>query len=180
MGAELWYHESPWNEDPTAALKAIQARFLAENYDLQAILPQKLAWARESVAAAERDGDEYGLLDNYQEQVRLVERLCSQPIPENAEAQIDIIREINADSGQGIGNVLDVRGVSTQRQALLAQQLTEEEVTRLVGARQPTIVQAHKAISKINQELGRGECVCFPIYDKGEPVSWYFVGNTID
>jgi hypothetical protein len=180
MGAQLWYHEAPWHPDPNAALKALQARFLAENYDLPALLPQHLAWAREAVAIAEGEGDPYGLLDMYQEKVKLMERLCSQPMPDGPEAQIEVVRQISADSGEGIGNVLDVIGVSQRRGLHQAQRLSEEETARLVGATQPTLPQAGKALGKINEELGRGECVCFPVYDNAKPVGWYFVGNTID
>jgi hypothetical protein len=180
MGAQLWYHEAPWHPDADEALKLLQARFLAENYDLRALLPQHLAWARDSVAAAEAEGDPYGLLEMYQEKVWLVQELCSQPIPESPEAQIEIVRRINADNGEGIGNVLDVTGVAEHRDIQKAQRLSPQETVRLVGNTQPTLAQACNAVSKINEELGRGECVCFPVYDKGRPVAWYFVGNTID
>ena len=180
MGAQLWYHEAPWHSDAGAALKSLQARILAENYDLPALLPQHLAWAREAVAAAQGEGDPYGLLDLYQQKVKLLERLCSEPIPESPEARVEIIRQINADSGEGIGNVLDVTGVADRRDIHKAQRLSPQETVRLVGDAQPTLAQAGKAVSKINEELGRGECVCFPVYDGGNPVGWYFVGNTID
>ncbi len=53
-------------------------------------------------------------------------------------------------------------------------------MVRLVGDAQPTLAQAAGAIDKINEELGRGECVCFPVYENCKPIGWYFVGNTID
>ena len=40
-----------------------------------------------------------------------------------------------------------------------------------------------EAIDKVSEELGRGECVCFPIYDSREqdrPTGWYFVGKIWD
>jgi hypothetical protein len=42
--------------------------------------------------------------------------------------------------------------------------------------------QARAAVVKINEDLGRGESVCFPLHTAGgtDPVGWYFVGNTID
>lgn len=180
MGARLWYHEAPWHPDAGAALEALQARFMAENYDLPALLSQHLAWARESVAAAEGEGDPYGLLDIYQAKVDLLERLCSEPVPENSKAQIEIIRQINADSGEGIGNVLDVTAVTERRDVHVAQRLSPQEMILLAGAAQPTRAQARAAVGNINEALGRGESVCFPIYDEGEPAGWYFVGNTID
>jgi hypothetical protein len=180
MGAELWCHEAPWHADAGAALKALQARFLADHYDLPTLLPQHLAWARESVAAVKDEGDTYGLLEIYQEAVTLLERLCNEPIPDSPEAQIEIVRRIYANSGQGIGNVLDVTAVADQPEFDEAQRLSAEEILRLLGDAQPTLAQAAGAIDKINEELGRGECVCFPAYENGKPIGWYFVGNTID
>jgi hypothetical protein len=182
MGAELWYHEAPWHPDPTQALQALQARFLAENYDLRTLLPQHLIWARDTVAAAKADGDPYGLVDLYEEKVRLLGRLNSQPVPRDSQTQIEILRQIHADSGQGISNVLDVKGISEEWNAFAAQRLTQAETVRLVGRERPTLAQARNAIANIHVELGRGECVCFPIYDDAgkKPMAWYFVGNTVD
>jgi hypothetical protein len=180
MGAQLWYHEASWHPDAGVALKALQSRFLEENYDLSTLVPQHLAFARESVAAAEGEGDPYGLLDMYRDKVMRLERLCTAPIPESAEARIEIVRQVHADSGEGVGNVLDVTGVSDRRDVHEAQRLSPQETVRLVGAAQPTLAQAGRAVDKINEELGRGEWVCFPVYDGGKPVGWYFVGNTID
>ena len=112
MGATPWCHEAPWHGDPRTALKALQARFLEENYDLVALLPQELANAQQSVAAARADGDPYHLVGIYQEQVELLEWLASQPVPDEGEARIEILRQINAYGGQGIGNILDVTGIS--------------------------------------------------------------------
>ena len=183
MGADLWYHETSWHEDPATALKMLQARFMAENYDLSALLPQHLAHARTAVALSEAEDDRYGVLDIHRSEVRLLERLCSQPIPQDFERQIEILRKINANSGQGIGNVLDVRGISERRSGDTAQPLRESEIIRLAGTRQPTREEADEAIGNLSEELGRGECVCFPIYDSREqdrPTGWYFVGKTWD
>ena len=180
MGADLWHHEAPWHAKPEAALQALQAQFVAENYDLAVLLPEHLTWARESVVACKKENDRFSMLDMLQENVELLERLCSQPIPSDAAGQINIVRHINADSGQGIGTVLDITGVSKQRIMHTAQVLPEKEIVRLVGAAQPDRAQSQKLIYKINGELDRGECVCFAIYEEGKPVGWVFVGNTID
>jgi hypothetical protein len=92
-------------------------------------------------------------------------------------------RNLYRNSGEGIGNILDVTGISDRRDIHVAERLIEEEMARLVGATRPTIAEARHAIGKINDELGRGESVCFPYYegsDVGQPAGWYFVGNTID
>ncbi|HEV3082488.1 MAG TPA: hypothetical protein VGY66_22075 [Gemmataceae bacterium] len=182
MGAQLWYHEAPWHPDPAVALQALQARFLTENYDLPSLLPQHLIWAREAVAAAAAEGDPYGLVELYEERVRLLERLNKLAVPQDAQAQIEILRQIYADGGQGISNVLDVERISEKRDTFTAQRLSVAEALRLVGTERPTIDDARNSVSKINEELCRGECVCFPVYDKAgkQPVAWYFVGNTVD
>ena len=183
MGADLWCHETSWHEDPATALKTLQARFIAENYDLSALLPQHLAHARTAVALSEAEDDRYGVLEIHRSEVRLLERLCSQPIPQDFERQIEIIRKINANTGEGIGNVLDVTGISERRSGDTARPLRESEIIRLAGTRQPTREEAHGAIDKVSEELGRGECVCFPFYDSREPdrpAGWHFVGRTWD
>jgi hypothetical protein len=111
-----------------------------------------------------------------------LERLNGQPVPRDPQAQIEILRQIHADSGQGISNVLDVKGISEKRDVFAAQRLTQTETVRFVGTERPTVAQARNAIANIHEELGRGECVCFPIYDDAgrQPVAWYFVGNTVD
>jgi hypothetical protein len=38
MGATLWHHQAPWHPDPEAALRALQGRFVAEHYDLPALV----------------------------------------------------------------------------------------------------------------------------------------------
>jgi hypothetical protein len=125
MGAELWYHEAPWDSDPSEALRALQAQFLAENYNLSNVLPQHLKWARESLAAAQADDDRYGLVDLYAEKVQLLERLNSEPIPADPAAQIEILRQIYVDSGQGISNVLDVTGFPANGISLLLAHLLQ-------------------------------------------------------
>ena len=113
MGAQLWYHEAPWHPDAAHSLKALQQQFLAENYDLQKVLPEQLANPRASVEYAKEDGDPYGLVDSYQKQVALLEKLSAQPIPENPEEQIELIRRIAYSSGDEIGNVLVSRAFPT-------------------------------------------------------------------
>jgi hypothetical protein len=183
MGAQLWFEQAPWHADPEVALQAVQARCL-EQYDLSQLLPQHLAWAREAVTATKAEGDPYDLLEQYEDRVRLLEGFGSQPIPEDTSAQIEIVRHVHADSGAGVGNILDITGISTQRGIFTAQRLTDTELVQLVRTSRPTAKQADGAIDNICLGLDRGECVCFPVYeddtDSAAPVGWYFVGNTVD
>ncbi len=183
MGAELWHHEAPWRSDPGEALFALQVRFLAEKYNLRALVQGWLESARESVRITEAEGDPYDLLDLYRAHLAMLEVVSSRALPDDPRLQIELVRKIYTISGQGIGNILDVTGISDQRELYAAQRLNHEETARLVGATCPTIDQARHAIDKINEELGRAECVCFTYYDEGDagkPAGWYFVGNTLD
>jgi hypothetical protein len=182
MGARPWHHQTSWHDDPAAALKELQARFIAENYDLAAVLARHLADARSAFASAAAD-DRYGVLEIHRAEVRLLERLCSQPIPEDFEGQLGMLRAINANTGEGIGNVLDVTSVADQRDIETAELLSPAEMIRVVGTGRPTRADAYEAIGRITRELGRGECVCFPFHDapgKSQPAGWLFVGLTAD
>jgi hypothetical protein len=183
VGAELWHHAARWRPEPEEALFALQAQFVAETYDLPALVRECLESARGAVRITEAAGDQYGLLDMYRDELAMLENVASGPLPNDALGQIELVRKLHRNSGEGVGNILDVTGISECRDVHVAEQLTEKEVVRLVGSTRPTLTQARDAIYTINEELGRGECVCFAIYEGGEsgqPVGWYFVGNTID
>jgi hypothetical protein len=183
MGAQLWYHRAPWHDRPADALRELQAKFLAENYDLPQLIQQHLNGARQTVAATEAEGDPYDLLDLWRAQLALVEKVASRPVPEGPQVRIKLIRRICAPSGEGIGNVLDVKGVSRRGGILITRRLPAKQIVELVGTDQPTEEEAQAAVGRINEQLRRAESVCFPIYadtDRATPVGWYFVGNTID
>lgn len=177
----LWYHEAPWDPNPLKALQKLQAHFFAEKYDLNKLLPNELSDAQQAIADAKSEGDPYQLLSIYQERLKLMEMLSRQPIPPDPDARIDILRQVMAHSGQGIGNILDLTGISHQRDIWTAHNLSEAEIIRLIGTPFPTREQAQNSIGKINEEIGRGESVCFPFYDEEkQPLGWFFVGNTVD
>ena len=109
-----------------------------------------------------------------------LEDLAARPAPEAARDQVEFVREIWTWSGQGIGNVLDVTGVSGDG-AMDARVLTADEVRELCGTDHPQREQAVAAVAGINERMNRGECVCFQFFSpEGNPIGWYFVGNTID
>jgi hypothetical protein len=180
MGAELWYHEAPWKPRPEEALFELQVGFLRANYDLASLLWHHLHSVREAVRLTEAEGDKYGILGFYREQRACLENLAAKPLPEDPREQIEFVREVRNWSGEGIGNVLDVKEVSETGE-MDARVLTPDDVRKFCGTDRPTRQQAAQAIDAINEKLNRGESVCFPLYDaESNPVGWYFVGNTID
>jgi hypothetical protein len=181
MGAEFWQHQSTWHQEAAQALQEIQARMLAEEYDLAALIPEHLANARETLAHTRAEGDPYDLAELYETEVAFLEGLSSEPLPPDTASRLLILRRLYANSGEGIGNVLDVESVSPERELFAAQPLDETETQRLIGAARPTAAQVHRALEAIANELGRGECICFPVYDdSSRPVGWQFLGYTVD
>ncbi len=179
MGAMLWFHKAPWHPDPNQSLIALQTDFVREHYDLEKLLTQQLTSAKQHMQAEINSGDEFGLVEGCQRKVSYLEELNSKPIPKSIQSQIEIVRNLHND-GDGVGNILDVKEVTDQRAFLKAEQLSEQKAITVVGYANPNLVQAEAAVGKINAGLGRGECVCFQVYEDGIPIAWYFVGNTID
>jgi hypothetical protein len=183
MGAQLWHHSASWFTDPNDALLALQGQFLSASYDLPNLVRAELQDTREVIRRSEAEGDPYELLDMYRRKLALIESVVAEGVPEDTRQRIEFVRKLRMDSGEGVGNVLDVNSVSAERDFFTAQLLNESEVGRLVGTSRPTIQQAEAAIFRINEELGRGEAVCFRVYPEGgaqTPTGWYFVGNTVD
>jgi hypothetical protein len=185
MGAQLWYRAAPWFPDPNEALLALQSQWLMEYFPNPAeYIRNDLEWTRGLVRKHEADRDPYGLLDMYRRKVVLLEEIARQGVPDDARQRIDLVRQLCRLSGaQGVGSILDVLTTSQARALWVAEVLTTEECRQLVGSARPTRQQAEAAVYRIHAELGRGECICFPIFAEKaaqEPAGWYFIGNTID
>jgi hypothetical protein len=180
MGAQLWHHVGPWRDDPAASLREVQVTHLRAAFDYPARLAERLDSARQAVRLTEAD-DPYSLLDHYRAEVARFEELAALPPPVSADDQIERLRVLFASSGEGIGCVLDVTHVSDAGGMHVARRLPAAEVARLCGSERPTEFAVGQAVGRINAELGRGDSVCFPVYDgSGRPCGWCFVGNTID
>ncbi len=183
MGAMLWHHAAPWRPDPADALLELQARFLAETYDLPSLVREFLVSTREAVRVQEAEGDKYELLDMYRDDLAMLEEVARHPLPDEPRRRIELVRQLYRNSGEGVGNVLDVTGIPGRGDWCTAVRLTEEGMIRLVGTPWPTLSQVRQAIYKISEEMGRSECVCLPYYDNADPerpVGWYFIGHTFD
>lgn len=180
MGAMPWQQLAPWNADPTAALRELQATFLAENYDFPRVIEEHLQGAREAVRLTEEQGDEYGILDIYKADLRYLEEIASKPLPDDPRQRIAILRKVWESGAQGIGNVLDVEEVRAEGDVHVTRRMPDKEIQKLLGTATPTRSEAEKLLGLIAEQLGRGESVCVPVYEGGEPSGWWFVGYTID
>lgn len=183
MGAELYYHTTPYAADPTEALERLQQELLA-GFDFQTAVAEKVANMQEAVDATAVD-DEYDLHDYYKEELERAKSIASEPIPADFQGQLHLMRRLHEDSGEGIGNLLDVNGIAGTDGAdwTSARPLSPKDLKKEFGAEKLLAADADAHAGQANNWLGRGECICFPLYahaDDPEPSHWCFVGNTVD
>ncbi|MFO1023208.1 MAG: hypothetical protein U0903_21340 [Planctomycetales bacterium] len=179
MGAQLWHHETPWNDDPATALQTLQAEFAPPDVVAE-LIQNQLKGQREHAQFLVEDGDEFGLLEDVRLIISYLEQISKLPVPNDPASRVALVRNIHNRQGDEVGNVLDVLGTSDSREHRHAQILTPEEIQKFCSTSQPTKAQAMEAISNINTDLDRAEAVCFPFYEGGSPTGWHFVGNTAD
>ena len=180
MGAMPFEILAPWCDDPREALRALQAEFVDENYDLPKLLQEHIDSAKKSVEYCEQDGDEYGLLDDSRAHLAMLESIASKPIPEAAEERVKIVRKIWQYGGEGVGNILDITDVTDAGGMFVARRMLEAEVEQHLGTSQPTAEEGKELLGKIADKLGRAETVCFPVYENDKAVGWWFTGYTLD
>ncbi len=187
MGAEFWEELAPWNPDPGIALRELQARFLADHVDFPNEVRESLRNAKETVRFTREQGDEYNVLSIYQADLAYLEDVVSRPLPTDPQERLDIPRRIQASGGQGLGNILDIESVCDAAEfgdegwPLVSHPLPDDDLLVAFGSTTPTIEQAKKAGLKFARRLGRGESVCFKVYDESrQPVGWWFAECTID
>ena len=101
-------------------------------------------------------------------------------IPERPEEQIELLRQIEAISGDWIGNILDLTGVSETVEDGKVRQLSEDEMRRVFGTLRPSPEEARVGLAKLTGSISRGTAICFPVYEMGKPVSWLIAGYTAD
>jgi hypothetical protein len=184
MGAMPWQIVGPYDPDPATALRAVQAELFERKYNLEKLLDERIAGARESVRNAETDDDEYGLLEAYRGSLSQLEDIRRQPLPGEVHEQIALLRRVEAVGSGEIGNVLDIQGVANHRQHRKVLPLSSEELQNFFGTMQPTRDEvATERLLAIYNSIDRGEAVCFSIFDpppSQQPIGWCFVGYTAD
>ncbi|WP_461509407.1 hypothetical protein [Rhodopirellula baltica] len=128
------------------------------------------------------DDDEYGLADQYREEVEFLEGLAEKPLPENDERKVAYIRAAYRFDECGMGNILDIRGVTEAQREFAAAPASPEAIQAIIGHVRPTAAEARKIAFGLNETLGRAECLYFHVYDDDNdaPTQICFVGNTVD
>ncbi|TWU07325.1 hypothetical protein CA54_57310 [Symmachiella macrocystis] len=180
MGAQLWYQFSSPQESPLDALHELQDQRVAD-YDLPSMIEETLKGARDAVEECRRD-DPCEILELYESFLFDIEQVAAAEIPDDWQGRLEILNKLNAGSGEGLGNILDVLGVSDDEEFGYAYLYSDEELSQQFEIERPTIAEAKAAIEEINTELHRGESVCFRVFaeDRTSLAGWCFVGNSVD
>ena len=181
MGAMLYSNFTEYTDDPADALLAIQARLVDETYDVENVVAQQIASVRDALSNTP-DDDEYGVGDQYRQELEFLEGLATKPLPENEVREVSYIRAAFKFDECGLGNILDIRDIGDTQGAFVAAPVPQSRIDELLDGGKPTRKNSALLISSLNEILGRGECLFFPVYsdDALNPTEWCFVGNTVD
>lgn len=168
MGAELFYHTTLYTNDPSVALESLQASEL-DGYNLPEVVASNVA-SSQQVFDDTPEGDEYGLHDHYKAELERAKLIASEQIPADFRGRLDLVRRLHADTGQGVGNILDVDGIAGNDGAgwSAAKPLAPVEVIAKFGSEKLLSSKARDYAGIANEWLGRGECVCFPLYARAD------------
>jgi hypothetical protein len=180
MGATYWEGVTAYCEAAEEALHQVQIQFFREaGYDLPKLLGQRIVDMTEAVRSCEED-DPYDLLDFYRDALDQYRQMAARGVSEDPEAQIELLRRIEEISGDWVGNILDMTGVSLGTEEGRVQQLTPERIEEVFGTTSPSLLEARRGMSRLANSISRGTAICFPIYEDGRPVAWFFAGYSAD
>ncbi len=178
MGAMLWQHEVPWQADVAASLRKLQAEKFRREYDLASELEKWRCGAEQALEAERESGDAFGLVDNYSAQLKKIEEILSKPLPQETEAQMEVLRQVLP---EGYGNVLDITRVDPAGGVHVMRPLTPKQTAELFGTDRPTLDAVRKSLHAVADRIDRGESVAFAAYDESDkPTHWVFLGYTVD
>jgi hypothetical protein len=180
MGATYWDAVTAYEDAAEQALHRAQVRFFREaGYYIPKLLSQRVRDMAEAVRSCEED-DPYDLLGFYRDALDQYRQMAARAVPEEPEAQIDLLRRIEEISGDWIGNILDVTGFSQGPEPGSVQPLSPERMEAVFGTGTPTLPEVRKGMAKLADSISRGTAVCFPVYEDRRPVGWFFAGYSAD
>lgn len=180
MGAEFWQHQTPFQPDPEAAFRSLQAEvFRRAGYDLAKLLEERIEGMAEVARSCEHD-DPYDLSEHYRDALQRLRRLAAQGVPEDVTAQIVLLREIEAVSSDNAPGVLGLAGVSEKRELRKVCRLTRQQIEQAFDTSTPSARDVEEGIDRLADSIDRGAALCFPTFENGRPVSWCFMGYSAD
>lgn len=180
MGAEFWQYQTPYEPNAADALRRLQImQYHKSNYDLAKLLDERIHNIIESVHLCEKD-DPYNLLEYYHDCLRRLRRLAARSIPDDPQAQIALLRKIEAISSAKAPGLFALKGVSQRWAECKVQRLSAPRMKEVFGTVTPSLREAREGVAQLAESIPRGSGICFPVYKGSEPVSWYFAGYSAD
>lgn len=180
MGATFWESVTAYHESVEKALRLAQIDcFRKSGYDLRILLTERIEDMIEAIQSCEED-DPYDLLGLYRDALDEYRQMEACGIPEEPTAQIEILRRIEAISGDGVGNILDITGIGQEPEEGRVQQLTPERIEDVFRTARPTLAEARSGMDRLADSISRGTAIVLPVYEDGTPVGWYFAGYSAD
>ncbi len=180
MGATYWEAVTGYDEVLEEALRRVQIQVYREaGHDL----PRRLSERVESMAQAVRwceEDDPYNLLGFYRDALGQYRQMAAGGVPEEPEAQIRLLRAIETVSGDRVGNILDMTGVSEGQEEGKIQRLSTGRMEEAFGTASPSLHEARRAMVGLVESIPRGTAICFPVYEAGRPMAWFLAGCSAD
>ncbi len=173
MGIGQWEETGPWHANAGESLRSLQRQRIAAEYDLPAIVADRLADACHAAEDTRRRfypaGLKTHLLDAYEADVAFRTGLNARPLPTDLDGQLEIVRRVRG--ADDCGGVLDVSGVGGDGTMTPARLLSGPDLIEAFGT--PTPTAGDRVRGRWTPGLGRGESACFPLYNAaGTPVGW--------
>jgi hypothetical protein len=182
MGAMPWQIIGPYNTDPRVALAKIQSQYLDHNYDLPATIANAVESAEACVAAVQ-DKDEYNLLETYAAILRDVKEIAREPVPDDKDSQIKLLRKIENARGNPLDNILDIQGVSDQIREWHVFPLPTQQIAKCFGTTRPSQLITDKILNKAYDLIDRAQAISIVLYRQRKPrrpVQIMYIGYTAD
>ncbi len=175
MGAEFWEHQIPYVDDPEIALRAIQIEvFQNSSYDLPKLLRERIQGMEDAIALCEED-DPYHLIEGYRESHRRLHQLALCDIPVSPEAQIILLRKIEALSADSAPGILAIEDISDEWVENKVRVLTSDRTKELFGTAMPSLRVLYET-PRWRDAIPRSSGICLIIFDNHQPLSWYLAG----
>ncbi len=70
--------------------------------------------------------------------------------------------------------------VSQDQEPGSVQRLSSERMEQVFGTASPTLQEVRKGMAQLADSIHRGSSLCLPVYEDGQPVSWFFAGYPTD
>lgn len=99
------------------------------------------------------------------------------PAPGAQHASIEAALEASMEDGTR--SILDMQGILPQRELLYVMPLEPDEVEGIYGTPKPTRQSVEQDLSFLD-DVGRGEGVCFVVYEDDQPSGIVFGGYSVD